>query len=159
MQKVLFSKEECSFILEGIKESIGNSDFDIKDRKYKEWLIVDRNILDLILEKIKMFGVENIKEGRILRYDVGCFFDKHVDTWHKYPHRFKTVVIQLSDEFDYDGGKMTYGDTIFDKRIGNTVIFEGIVVHGMEKIISGTRYAFVIWLERDDFGIKKINFI
>ena len=51
---------------------------------------------------------------------------------------------------------MSFGEDIFNKKIGNTVIFEGIIKHGMEKVISGIRYAFVIWLERNDFGIKKV---
>ena len=156
MQKVLFNKEECLLILDNIENSVGTSDLDIESRKYKEWLIVDNKILNLILEKLKVFGVENFKEGRILRYETGCFFDRHVDTWEKYPHRYKTIVIQLSDENDYEGGVMSFGEDIFNKKIGNTVIFEGTVKHGMEKVTSGTRYAFVIWLERSDFGIKKI---
>jgi len=156
MQKVLFTEKECLLILDSIKNSVGTSDLDIKYRKYKEWLIVDKNVLDFILDRLKIFDVEKIKEGRILRYESGCFFDKHVDTWEKYPHRYKTVVIQLSNETDYEGGVMTYGDEIFNKKIGNSVIFEGTVVHGMDKIINGTRYAFVIWLERSDFGIKKV---
>jgi predicted 2-oxoglutarate/Fe(II)-dependent dioxygenase YbiX len=156
MQQILFNKEECQLILDNIENSIGTSDLEVQDRKYKEWLIVDRNILDLILERVKIFGVQNIKEGRILRYDAGCFFDKHVDTWEKYPHRDKTIVIQLSDENDYEGGVMSFGEKIFNKNIGHTVIFEGTVVHGMEKVISGIRYAFVIWLERTDFGIKRV---
>jgi|LakMenE18May11ns_1017448.scaffolds.fasta_scaffold9388830_2 predicted 2-oxoglutarate/Fe(II)-dependent dioxygenase YbiX len=156
MQKVLFNKEECLLIIDSIKNSVGTSDLDIESRKYKEWLIVDNKILNLILEKLKVFGVENFKEGRILRYETGCFFDRHVDTWEKYPHRYKTIVIQLSDENDYEGGVMSFGEDIFSKKIGNTVIFEGTIKHGMEKVTSGTRYAFVIWLERGDFGIKKI---
>ena len=156
MQKILFNKEECLLILDSIKNSVGSSVLDITDRKYKEWLIVDREILEFILERVKEFGVMNIKEGRILRYESGCFFDKHVDTWEKYPHRYKTIIIQLSDESDYVGGTMYYGDELLNKKIGNTCIFEGTVVHGMEKVICGVRHAFVIWLERNDFGIKKV---
>jgi len=154
-QKILFTKEECNLILSGIDKSIGTSELDLDDRKYKEWLINDSQILQLILNKITEFGVIKIKEGRILKYEKGCFFDNHVDTWEKYPHRYKTVVIQLSDESDYDGGIMTFGGIVFNKKIGSTAIFNGTTIHGMSPIESGIRYAFVIWLERDDFGIKK----
>lgn len=156
MQKILFNKEECETILKSIQKSVGNSVLDITDRKYQEWLIIDQDILNLILNKISIFGVKKIKEGRILKYDKGCFFNKHVDTWEKYPHRYKTVIIQLSDENDYVGGTMSYGDNVLNKKIGSTVIFDGTIIHGMEKIENGTRYAFVIWLERSDFGIKKV---
>lgn len=155
MQKKLFAKEECVSILNSVSNSIGSSSLELSDRKYTEWLIVDNNILNLILNKLSIFNVKKIKEGRILRYDVGCFFNKHVDMWEKYPHRYKTVIIQLSDSNEYEGGDMTYGNNILDKSIGNTVIFNSDIEHGMSIIKSGTRYAFVIWLERGDFGIQK----
>ena len=50
MQKVLFNKEECLLILDNIENSVGTSDLDIESRKYKEWLIIDNKILNLILE-------------------------------------------------------------------------------------------------------------
>lgn len=156
MQKVLFNKEECLLIIDNIKNSVGTSDLDIESRKYKEWLIVDNKILNLILEKLKVFGIEKIKEGRILKYEEGCFFNEHVDTWEKYPHRYKTVIIQLSDETDYGGGELKFGNQILSKKIGTTTIFEGTILHGMSPITNGVRYVFVIWLERHDFGIKKV---
>ena len=155
MQKVLFSREECSTILSSISQNVGSSSLDLKDRKYKEWLIADSDILNLITNKLSIFNVKNIKEGRILKYDIGCFFNKHVDMWEKYPHRYKTVIIQLSDSNEYQGGIMTFGSEILNKSIGNVAIFNSDIEHGMETIESGIRYAFVIWLERDDFGIKK----
>ena len=47
---MLFTEKECLLILDSIKNSIGTSDLDIEDRKYKEWLIVDKNVLDFILD-------------------------------------------------------------------------------------------------------------
>jgi predicted 2-oxoglutarate/Fe(II)-dependent dioxygenase YbiX len=156
MQKILFNKKECKTILDGINDSVGSSILNLADRKYKEWLVVDKNILDLVLSKVKIFGVEKIKEGRILKYEEGCFFNEHVDTWEKYPHRYKTIIIQLSDETDYDGGELKFGNEILSKKIGTTTIFEGTILHGMSPITNGVRYVFVIWLERNDFGIKKV---
>lgn len=155
MQEELFSKAECNYILSGIADSPGTSDLDTNDRKYKEWLIVDKAILDFILKKVKHLGIKQIKEGRILRYETGCFFDQHLDTWHKYPHRLKTLLIQLSEELDYTGGTMTFGGELFNKQIGNVTIFDGKVWHGMEEVTSGVRYVFVIWLDREDMGVVK----
>jgi predicted 2-oxoglutarate/Fe(II)-dependent dioxygenase YbiX len=155
MQKILFSREECSTILSSISQNVGSSSLDLIDRKYKEWLIVDSDILNLITNKLSIFNVRNIKEGRILKYDIGCFFNKHVDMWEKYPHRYKTVIIQLSDSNEYEGGIMKFGTETLNKNIGNVAIFSSDIEHGMEMIKSGTRYAFVVWLERDDFGIQK----
>lgn len=155
MQQVLFSKEECKYILSSIESSPASTSLQEHDRKYREWLIVDRTVLNFILSKLIRFKVANIKEGRILRYETGGFFDQHKDTWWKYPHRLKTVCIQLSDSTDYEGGVMTVGGEVFSKNIGNTIIFNGTTSHGMELITSGTRYVFVIWLDREDMGIVK----
>jgi hypothetical protein len=155
MQTVLFTEDECKYILSGLETSPGTSEVDIHDRKYKEWLIKDREILDFILKRISNLSVKGIKEGRILIYSEGGFFDQHIDTWWKYPHRLKTVCIQLSNGDDYEGGVMTVGGEVFDRTIGNTVIFDGTTFHGMELITRGTRYVFVIWLDREDMGIVK----
>ena len=155
MQKVMFTSEECDIIINGIENHQGTTNYDIDDRKYKEWLILNEDILNLILEKLKIIGVKKIKEGRVLKYEKGGFFDEHTDTFEKYPHRYKTVIIQLSDENEYKGGTMTFGDEILNKEIGNTAIFLGTTIHSMKKIEEGIRYAFVIWLERNDFDLKK----
>lgn len=73
MESVLFTKDECSIILNGIENNEEYSLLNIDDRKYEEWLIVDKSILDMVLNKLKRFGITSIKEGRILKYDKGCF--------------------------------------------------------------------------------------
>ena len=155
MEKVIFTKEECEKIKQGIKTSLHGSNANEKARKYEEFLILDRKILDLVLEKIKVFGVHQLREGRILRYEEGCFFNLHTDTYDKHPNRYKTIIIQLSNEEDYRGGKTRFGDDILDKKMGTTIIFDSTTIHGMEIIESGIRYSFVIWLEKEDLGKQK----
>jgi predicted 2-oxoglutarate/Fe(II)-dependent dioxygenase YbiX len=155
MQKILFTKNECELILSGIGNSIAGTIYTLSNRNYKEWLIVDSDILNLILNKINFFGVNNIKEGRILKYEIGGLFDTHVDTYDNHPHRYKTVIIQLSDGDTYDGGELVIGNEVISKEIGNTVIFSGLIPHSMSVVKSGFRYSFVIWLDRKDVGIHK----
>ncbi len=155
MQKILFNKNECEFILGGITNSIAGTTYTLDNRNYKEWLITEPIILNLILSKIKIFGVNNIKEGRILKYEIGGLFDTHVDTYDKHPHRYKTVIIQLSDGNTYEGGELMIGNELINKEIGNTVIFSGLIPHSMSVVKNGFRYSFVIWLERNDVGIHK----
>jgi hypothetical protein len=96
MKKVLFTKEECEKIKQGIKTSLAGGKAIERGRKYEEFLILDREILDLVLEKIKVFGVHQLREGRILRYEEGCFFNLHTDTYDKHPDRYKTIIIQIN---------------------------------------------------------------
>jgi len=155
MQQILFTKKECKKILDGIKNSRAGGTDDVWYRKYQEFLILDREILDLVLEKVKIFGVKQIKQGRILKYEKGCFFNIHTDTYDEKPHRYKTIIIQLSDENEYEGGKVIVGDEVLSKHIGNTTIFDSTTLHGMEIIENGTRYSFIVWLERSDVGVYK----
>ena len=48
MQKVMFTSEECDIIINGIETHHGTTNYDIDDRKYKEWLIgdADRTFLE-----------------------------------------------------------------------------------------------------------------
>lgn len=155
MQKVLFTKEECEKIKQGISTSPAGGKDDFYYRKYEEFLILDREILDLIFEKIKKLGVKQLKEGRILKYEKGCFFNLHKDRYDTHPYRYKTIVIQLSEEKDYEGGKMIFGNDILSKKIGTTIMFDSNTIHGMEMIESGVRYSFVIWLKRQDLVEEK----
>lgn len=155
MQKILFTKEECEKIKNSITDSPAGSKDDLWYRKYEEFLILDREILDLVLSKTKIFGIENIREGRILKYEPGCFFNIHKDAYDEHPNRYKTLIIQLSDENDYEGGKMVFGNDVLNKKIGSTTFFDSNILHGMEIIESGIRYSFVVWLERMDLVIKK----
>ncbi len=151
-EKVLFNKDECELIKNSITNSVGSTNTTLPNRNYKEWLITEPLILNLILSKIKIFGVKNIKEGRVLKYEVDGLFSTHVDTYDKHPHRYKTVIIQLSDGNTYEGGELMIGDKLINKEIGNTVIFSGLIPHGMSVIKNGFRHSFVIWLERNDFN-------
>lgn len=155
MQKLLFDDNECDLILKGLENSIIGPVENKWYRKYEEFLILDKNILELILDKIKIFGVKKIKDGRILKYEKGSFTVLHEDTTEKKPHRYKTVIIQLSSEKDYEGGNMIFGNEILSKKRGTTAIFDSKTLHGLELIEFGVRYSFVIWLDREDMGISK----
>ena len=152
--EVLFTKEECEFIKNGIKESPAGTSSNETHRKYEEFLILDIKILDLVFEKIKKYGIKKIKEGRVLCYNEGCFFNMHTDAYVGKLHRYKTVLIQLSDENDYEGGELMIEEKIMDKKIGTTVMIDATTLHCMKVLRKGIRYSFVIWLDREDMGIK-----
>lgn len=155
--EVLFTKEECEFIKKGIENSPAGTSSDDMHRRYEEFLILDDEILNLIFEKIKNFGVKKIKEGRILCYKKGCFFNMHTDAYVGKLHRYKTVLIQLSDEHEYEGGELIIENKIMDKKIGTTVMIDATVLHGMKVLKNGVRFSFVIWLDREDMGLGRVE--
>lgn len=155
MQSILFTSDECIKIRNGIKNSLHGGKENKRYKKYEEFLILDEEILNMILEKVKIYGIKNIKEGRVLRYSEGCFFKIHSDIHINAPHRYKTLIIQLSDENEYTGGKFIFGEEVLSKKIGSTTIFDSNTLHGLEIVESGIRYSFIMWLERENFGITK----
>jgi predicted 2-oxoglutarate/Fe(II)-dependent dioxygenase YbiX len=94
-----------------------------------------------------------------LKYDKNQEFKRHNDTGIDYPNRFKTLIIQLSNETDYDGGELCIfhnGKTIISsKEIGNVIIFDSSIDHCANKIEDGIRYSMVFWLSIDNFGLNK----
>jgi predicted 2-oxoglutarate/Fe(II)-dependent dioxygenase YbiX len=77
----------------------------------------------------------------------------------EYPNRYKTMIIQLSDESEYEGGELCIFEKdkvlIVSKDIGNVIMFDSSIEHCANKIKEGTRYSMVFWLSIDNFGLTK----
>jgi predicted 2-oxoglutarate/Fe(II)-dependent dioxygenase YbiX len=66
--------------------------------------------------------------------------------------RVYTVIIQLSEESDYEGGTLIVGGVDVSKEIGNVVIFKSTDVHEVTKITKGTRKVCVFMPTRNDIS-------
>lgn len=119
---------------------------------------VDTQLNEFLLKKLNYFGIVSLpKRITILEYNTNQELKIHTDSSEVYPHRYKTVVIQLSDESDYEGGDLCiYGKNthITSKRKGNFVMFDSSLEHSAKKIKNGVRYSMVFWLEKKNFGIS-----
>jgi len=94
-----------------------------------------------------------LEDFEIIKYDSNekSFYDKHVD-YHgnqTLPRKL-SVVIQLSDENDYEGGDtLVYTDREaqkLKKKRGTTNIFRSTTLHEVTPVTKGTRYALVGWI-------------
>ena len=170
IQKKLFSQNECDYfkslsngkLFEHSKITQHTQFYNIPDfRTSSEVVIdVDSDLSNLILEKIKEFGIKTLPNYFIiLKYDKNQEFKRHNDVGLDFPNRYKTLIIQLSNETDYEGGELCIfndGRTITtSKDIGNVIMFDSSIDHLANKIKSGTRYSMVFWLSIDNFGITK----
>lgn len=152
-QQILFTLDECKHILSFIHDNKGHSNILLNDRDYSEWLI-DSSKFDFILDRLnKSFEISSLLDGRIIRYNIGNYFAPHKDQYGKFSNRYKTLIIQLSD--DYDGGELEIDGIIADKTIGNTILFDSNKSHSISKISNGVRYSLVFWLELQNFNIFK----
>ena len=85
---------------------------------------------------------------------VGDWFHPHEDTNHWDNHHYDrklTIIIQLSDGEDYEGGYTTVGEPgefeqpKHQKERGSIFIFPTFLTHAVSKITSGERKAFICW--------------
>lgn len=81
--------------------------------------------------------------------------DKGHYSWHGdigpgVPHRKLSIVVQLSDETEYEGGlfQISRGSHTFDgpKEKGSVIIFPSFVLHRVLPVTSGERNSLVSWI-------------
>jgi predicted 2-oxoglutarate/Fe(II)-dependent dioxygenase YbiX len=169
-QKKIFTEKECDYFkslsdnklftrsmvtgdtqFNGVSELRTSSEVEIE---------LTPDFSDKILEKLEDFGIKTLpRYCIILKYNKNQEFKRHNDVGSTYPNRYKTLIIQLSNETEYDGGELCIfhnDETIITSReIGNVVIFDSSLDHCANKIKEGIRYSMVFWLTIDNFGINK----
>jgi predicted 2-oxoglutarate/Fe(II)-dependent dioxygenase YbiX len=170
IQKKLFNKDECDYFKslsddKSFKRSevAGYNNLNIvSEHRTSSELMIELNydLSNTLLPKFKEFGIKSLPDFfMILKYDVNQEFKKHTDSGVEYPNRYKTLIIQLSNETDYDGGELCIfqnGETLISsKEIGNTIMFDSSLEHCANKIKEGTRYSIVCWLSIDNFELNK----
>jgi predicted 2-oxoglutarate/Fe(II)-dependent dioxygenase YbiX len=169
IQKKILNKDECDYIKSlsdgksfNRSKVTGYNNLDIvSEHRTSSELRIELNheISNMLLPKLKELGIKSLPDFFIiLKYDVNQEFKKHTDSGVEYPTRYKTLIIQLSNETDYDGGELCIFQNeetiISSKEIGNTIMFDSSLEHCANKIKEGTRYSMVCWLTIDDFELK-----
>lgn len=120
------------------------------------------DLVDMFQQANKVaFGVElwHLHELQFTCYnseDQGCY-DWHNDVlWQSQnlSHRKLSMVIQLSDPNNYEGGDFEMQplflgspDPAVLKKQGTTIIFPSFVQHRVTPVTKGTRYSLVAWME------------
>ena len=163
------SKQECIDMINDVIEWKGgkvvrdDADGELDESiRVVEQSSVMRDYLDwksFILKRMQSYhdelGIEILPDFYILKYTKGSKYDPHVDRGKFYEDRQKTIVIQLSDESDYEGGSLIVGDGGWEttKEQGALITFDSGKTHWVSELLSGTRYAIVMWIT--DSNMKK----
>lgn len=87
-----------------------------------------------------------IEPYEIKMYVEGDKFDKHHDSCGDPKTtmcRKLNLIIQLSDESEYDGGELLIGPHKFSKTIGTGIFFPADVYHTVTTIDRGTRFSLI----------------
>lgn len=103
------------------------------------------------------FDLTGFGEGlQFTRYTApGEHYDYHVDRAPRMARRKLSVVVQLSDPADYEGGQLELvsdGHTVVMERArGRIVAFPSWTLHRVTPVTEGVRYSLVAWITGPPF--------
>jgi PKHD-type hydroxylase len=85
----------------------------------------------------------------------GGHYSWHADIGETCSHRKLSLVLQLSDEMDYDGGDLQFFSgpeiTSVSKQRGTLVLFPTFMIHRVTPVNSGVRKSLVSWVSGPHF--------
>lgn len=173
IQSNLLTKEECDFVLNKFTNFETSSLYEYntkrintKYRSSKESTQkISEELYELLIKKLKKFEIVSLPDYiKVLKYEVGGEFKKHTDRGdnNETKHRYKTIIVQLSDEYSYEGGDLVVWDgkdeIFINKNIGNFVMFDSGLEHQAMPVTNGIRYVLVMWLSKNNI-VNKLNYL
>jgi len=176
-QKILFTKEECDYIID-LKKKYKLNHYRRLDEngvlyephnfKNKYYLLENISDIDWIIKRLCDYFEDEIKLHIFFRptklnlhnYTIGDEFDKHIDTGN--PMKEWNIGIILNE--DFEGGDYIVYDKndnpiIIDKKIGNVCIFQSQTPHRVTPIIYGERWAIAMFLHKFRMSDKQKTLI
>lgn len=130
--------------------------FDVEEDT--QW-IFDRIAEHVIIANEQMWNFDLIGFGDSIQftkyYGDGGHYDWHADIGETVPHRKISVVVQLSDEDEYVGGKLQFNIGPFypeaPKKKGTMVVFPTYMLHRVTPVVEGLRMSLVSWVSGPNF--------
>jgi PKHD-type hydroxylase len=169
-----FTPEECNHIIkfgtiDPLNDSSignGNSNNGYRNSKVK-WIFpceeidwVYKRLTDIITElnsNYFKFDLYGFNEGlQFTQYDAPAgHYDLHTDTAFEGQIRKLSVVIQLSDPLEYEGGNLelikSKEPIILSKTQGTVLLFPSYMAHQVTAVTKGRRYSLVSWITGPNF--------
>lgn len=171
-EKVIFTKEECDYMLSLGSEWSTHSRYKQQGLSVKESYVTPSKNLKLKKLLIDKLGNDyNLKdilydEIKFIKYTKGVSFAYHVDSFTmknnpQYPHgAYQTIIIMMNDGSNYEGGDLVlYNGSkkiIANKTIGNVLCYDSDIPHEVTEVTSGTRISCLILLSTKDFKLSVI---
>lgn len=150
---------ECNYLINLVKD-FNPVDTNESNRKVDVFPFKNVSEVPFLEERTLKINIINNPPFFINRYGEGYFFNLHSDVGGKNDpnyERLKTLIINLSDENDYDGGDLVIKDRLMSKKIGDAHFFNSNIEHELKKITRGIRYSLVLWLKKEH--LKKMSII
>ena len=172
-QDSVFSPDECDEIIEmGERQNlIRGGTFDQRRDNYRDSFVtflypsivtewVFRRIAataQMFTDRYFGFDLTGIQEGiQFTRYNApGEHYHEHVDASYGTATRKLSLVVQLSDPADYEGGSLELlhlaEPTVMSSKRGTALAFPSYTLHRVTPVTSGTRYSLVVWVTGPPF--------
>ena len=159
LQTILFSKEECDYIINLQKENLQIWDI-ANNRNYTSESIYLNNENKHIFEKLNNFVEKNTdanilsikNEAHFHTYKLGSYFAKHKDNRNL---RVYSVGIILNESFE-GGDLIIYNNNSeikINNKIGNAFFFESKFKHEVTPITKGVRFSLIYFLETENVSL------
>jgi PKHD-type hydroxylase len=171
----VFSEVECQKIIEiGEKKCLEPAlvgDDKVADKKIRKsktsWIFPSEEtnwiyyrmsgIVNNLNDNYFNFNLFGFTEGfQFTKYEApGAHYSSHIDKMFGKTVRKLSVVVQLSDPKDYQGGdlELCFGGTpdVMEKAQGRITAFPSYVLHQVKPVTKGIRYSLVAWVTGEPF--------
>jgi PKHD-type hydroxylase len=171
--KNLFTPEECDTIITECKKyklsvakTIGNTEHEYRKSNVvfvtpiPELVWVYQRLTSSVIDlnsKFFNFDLSGFNEGLQFTEYVAPTgkYDYHVDKFYNGVIRKLSIVLQLSDPEQYEGGEFQYLDSVepevLPKDRGCLLAFPSWAMHRVTPVTEGTRYSLVGWITGKPF--------
>lgn len=130
----------------------------IQPKEEISWLYQKLSKITTILnEQYFNFDLWGFSEGlQFTQYQApGQMYNEHVDTLYKGPIRKLSIVLQLTDENEYEGGDLEIIASEFPLKLirkrGTLLAFPSYTLHRVTPVTKGTRHSLVGWVTGKPF--------
>jgi len=115
--------------------------------------------IKMVNEKWFDFDLDKIERLQFTHYNCnenGCY-KAHVDPlqWNIPHNRKLSIVVQLSDPSEYEGGELilhnSHENNVIEKEKGHTVFFPSYTLHEVTPVTKGERFTLVGWIHGNAF--------
>lgn len=139
-------------------DHISNPEFTwVYDKIWKYMIVMNKDWFN--------FNVTELPPMQFTEYDESYIgeYQSHQDVFWlngKPTHRKVSLVLQLTDSSNYEGGQLSFQNLTTDpskedydcmKQIGTIIAFPSFIYHRLEPVTKGKRYSLVAWFEGPKF--------
>jgi len=115
-------------------------------------------VVDALNRQFFNYDITHLEDLQFTEYKKGEYYKSHKDQGYDKGYARKlSIVMQLSNESDYEGGELhLYDDNVhtpkvMSKKRGRIVVFPSHILHEVKPVTKGTRYSLVCWVHGPRF--------